>query len=279
MIDTSGQEVAKRSYLPFGETWGVSSTELPTDYTFTGQREAAEIGLKYYVARWYDSEIGHFVQADSLVPDAGNPTAWNRYAYVSNNPLSYIDPSGHSGIINPSVNSTLSDSRGGIIVIFAVDLDDVVNRYQLSPENSDAYGYSSCGLYAISIAGVLVSELYNKRSEFGYDINDGIQPSNLEKLANHFYEDENVNVYQADSGASINMIIDALADGLVVVDFLVEKNSEGKYVVTGRGGGNSVAHFAWVIGVDLISNTIYLEDTLNSDQAYWAVNINVFLLA
>lgn len=54
VIDTSGQEVAKRSYLPFGETWGVSATELPTDFTYTGQREAAEIDLKYYVARWYD---------------------------------------------------------------------------------------------------------------------------------------------------------------------------------------------------------------------------------
>ena len=52
MLDTSGQEVAKQSYLPYGEVWGVSATELPTTFTFTGQREAAEIGLMYYVARW-----------------------------------------------------------------------------------------------------------------------------------------------------------------------------------------------------------------------------------
>ena len=88
--------MARQSYLPFGETWGVSATSLPTDYTFTGQREAAEIGLMYYVARWYDTEIGHFVQADTIVPGEGNPLAWNRYAYVLYNPMVNIDPFGHT---------------------------------------------------------------------------------------------------------------------------------------------------------------------------------------
>jgi hypothetical protein len=35
------------------------------------------------------------VSADSVVPGAGNPQAFNRYAYTLNNPLKYIDPSGH----------------------------------------------------------------------------------------------------------------------------------------------------------------------------------------
>jgi len=95
VLDTSGLEVAKRSYLPFGEAWGVSATDLPTTFTYTGQREAAEIGLMYYVARWYDSEIGHFIQADTIVPGAGNPLAWNRFGYVMYNPIRYTDPSGH----------------------------------------------------------------------------------------------------------------------------------------------------------------------------------------
>ena len=30
-----------------------------------------------------------------MVPRAGNPMAWDRYAYVLNNPLRFIDPSGH----------------------------------------------------------------------------------------------------------------------------------------------------------------------------------------
>jgi RHS repeat-associated protein len=69
--------------------------ELGTDYTYTGQREESALGLMYYVARWYDPHIAHFVQADTIVPGAGNPAAWNRYAYVMYNPLKYTDPSGH----------------------------------------------------------------------------------------------------------------------------------------------------------------------------------------
>jgi hypothetical protein len=35
-----------------------------------------------------------------VVPGAGNPQALNRYAYVYNSPLKYIDPSGHCGILS-----------------------------------------------------------------------------------------------------------------------------------------------------------------------------------
>jgi RHS repeat-associated protein len=94
VVNTSGAQVARRSYLLFGAQWAASGS-LPTDFGFTGQREADEIGLYYYVARWLDPEIGHFVQADTIVPGAGNPAAWNRYAYVGYNPVRYTDPSGN----------------------------------------------------------------------------------------------------------------------------------------------------------------------------------------
>jgi hypothetical protein len=37
------------------------------------------------------------VSADSVVPGAGKPQALNRYAYVNNSPLNYVDPTGHCG--------------------------------------------------------------------------------------------------------------------------------------------------------------------------------------
>jgi hypothetical protein len=42
-----------------------------------------------------DPVLGRFIQADTLVPEPGNPLAWDRYAYVLNNPVSFLDPSGH----------------------------------------------------------------------------------------------------------------------------------------------------------------------------------------
>ncbi len=81
-------------YDPFGGT-RYTSHPLPTDYRYTGQREHAEIGLYFYNARWYDSSLGHFVQADTMVPGAGNPMAWDRFSYVLNNPIRLNDPTGH----------------------------------------------------------------------------------------------------------------------------------------------------------------------------------------
>jgi hypothetical protein len=52
-----------------------------------------------YNARYYDPTIGRFVSADSIVPQATNPQALNRYSYVVNNPLKYTDPTGHCFIV------------------------------------------------------------------------------------------------------------------------------------------------------------------------------------
>ena len=48
------------------------------------------------MARWYDSEIGHFIQTDTVIPRSLQTTqAWDRYGYVLNNPVNHNDPTGH----------------------------------------------------------------------------------------------------------------------------------------------------------------------------------------
>lgn len=66
-----------------------------TDYRFTGKRWQGDIGLYYYGARWYDHPIGRCAQADSIVPEPGNPQSLNRYSYALNNPVESTDPTGH----------------------------------------------------------------------------------------------------------------------------------------------------------------------------------------
>jgi RHS repeat-associated protein len=53
------------------------------------------LGLYYYGARWYDSSLGRFLAADTLIPNPGDPQAWDRYAAMNNNPLVFVDPTGH----------------------------------------------------------------------------------------------------------------------------------------------------------------------------------------
>lgn len=46
-------------------------------------------------ARYYGSYLNRFASADTIVPDHVNPQAWNRYSYSYNNPVNYVDPTGH----------------------------------------------------------------------------------------------------------------------------------------------------------------------------------------
>ena len=92
-LNTSGSITGEMIYSAWGEP-RYSFGATPTDRLYTGQYEA-EAGLYFYNARWYDNQLGRFVQADSIVPEPGSPQSWDRYAYVNNNPVRYNDPSGH----------------------------------------------------------------------------------------------------------------------------------------------------------------------------------------
>jgi|GEM_PF-1256444 len=112
--------LGKIAYFPFGATRSTYQT-IDTEKKFTGQRLDGSTGLylmqssapvwaadapvsivsapltvsAVWAGRYYDPAIGRFTQADTIVPDPGNPQAFNRYSYVANNPLKYVDPSGH----------------------------------------------------------------------------------------------------------------------------------------------------------------------------------------
>ena len=95
VADSNGGLVSEQLYYPWGET-RYSSGSPPTHYQYTGQySHESDFGLYYYVARWYDPSLGRFGQADTIIPDPGNPIGWDRYSYVRNNPVNYTDPSGH----------------------------------------------------------------------------------------------------------------------------------------------------------------------------------------
>src|SRR5262249_25112613 len=73
---------------------------LPQDtrISYTGQRADDEWSFVDMNAREYDPFLKRFLDADTIVPHAANGIDWNRYAYARDNPLRYVDPSGHESI-------------------------------------------------------------------------------------------------------------------------------------------------------------------------------------
>jgi RHS repeat-associated protein len=106
LVRGEGTVAEKAYYLPWGGTRG-GETISSSAYAYTGQMREGDI--YYYNARWpkvpeaklkgFDPDIGRFMQADSIVPlQVQGTQAFDRYAYVNNNPLRYVDPGGDFAI-------------------------------------------------------------------------------------------------------------------------------------------------------------------------------------
>lgn len=60
----------------------------------------------FYNARYYLPELRRFISADTIVPGAGNSQNLNRFSYVTNNPIRFIDPSGHALCVETECQGT-----------------------------------------------------------------------------------------------------------------------------------------------------------------------------
>jgi RHS repeat-associated protein len=95
---SDGSVIESAEYIPFGLIRKQTGTQV-TYYEFSDQEIDTEVGLYSFNARLYDPAIGIFISPDSIVPDFTNPQSLNRYSYCYNNPLAYVDPSGHFGFL------------------------------------------------------------------------------------------------------------------------------------------------------------------------------------
>jgi len=101
-IKSSDNSISQLRYKPWGEIRApLDGNENPynpgpSNYTYTGQYSDSYINLLWYGSREYDPAIGRFISPDTIVPTATQGVqAWDRYAYVNNDPVNANDPSGH----------------------------------------------------------------------------------------------------------------------------------------------------------------------------------------
>jgi RHS repeat-associated protein len=106
-------------YYPYGGIVATSTDTVPQNYKFTGKERDAESGLDYFGARFNASAMGRFMSPDPSARGAElrDPQTWNCYAYVTNNPLKFNDPTGEAR--NPitnqeGLNPSPSSERGRI---------------------------------------------------------------------------------------------------------------------------------------------------------------------
>jgi RHS repeat-associated protein len=81
---------------------------------FTGKERDAETGLDYFGERYFSAAQGRFTSPDALMAKNDwlvDPQRWNRYSYVRNNPLRYVDPNGEDLIIYTFYDKDLTEAQ------------------------------------------------------------------------------------------------------------------------------------------------------------------------
>lgn len=115
-ITKSNGDLAKKiGYTPYGMDDYESDhngSAYKVKYRFNGKEKDAT-GLYYYGARYYDPDLGRFTTPDTIVQDPYDPQTLNRYSYCRNNPVKYIDPSGHYFVVGMIVGAVVGGITGG----------------------------------------------------------------------------------------------------------------------------------------------------------------------
>ena len=94
LVDAEGSIAATYDYDAFGNII-VETGTTSNSIKYAGYQHDKESGLYYLNARYYDSTTARFITEDTYRGKANDPLSLNLYTYCQNNPIKYVDPSGH----------------------------------------------------------------------------------------------------------------------------------------------------------------------------------------
>ena len=101
LVDSTGAKVVAYTYGPWGEARGVSGTLASTlgamnPLRYRGYVYDTDTGLYYVSSRYYDPEIGRWINADDAIAGVGGDIrGYNLFAYCMNDPVNMSDHTGH----------------------------------------------------------------------------------------------------------------------------------------------------------------------------------------
>lgn len=103
ITSSSGALMERTAYEPFGKRRAPDGASDPTnaitgvntDRGFTDHEHLDDLALVHMNGRIFDPLVGRFLSADPNVQFKDDLQSYNRYSYVSNNPLNARDPTGY----------------------------------------------------------------------------------------------------------------------------------------------------------------------------------------
>ena len=103
LVDKTGTTMVTYKYDVWGKpesTTGPMATTLgvANPFRYRGYYYDTESGFYYLQSRYYDPEVGRFLNADGILGANQDILSYNLYAYCSNNPVNLSDPTGEIAV-------------------------------------------------------------------------------------------------------------------------------------------------------------------------------------
>ncbi len=100
ILDDTGAVVVEYTYDTWGKIFSITGSQASTvgalnPYRYRSYRYDTETGLYYLNSRYYDPEVGRFINADGYAfPREQGILGNNMFSYCGNNPVNRADPNG-----------------------------------------------------------------------------------------------------------------------------------------------------------------------------------------
>ena len=146
IINSAGTSYADYEYWPWGavkSATGILATINPLRYR--GYYYDTDSGFYYLNSRYYDSETGRFLNADSYASTGQGILGHNMFAYCLNNPVNYEDPNGELalGVILSKAAIVVGKAAVGAAV-------NVATTFIAAKVTGQSYSWQDAGIAALS---------------------------------------------------------------------------------------------------------------------------------
>ncbi len=135
LYDYAGTRKVSYEYDAWGNTVSVTDTSQDNwstlnPFRYRGYYFDSETGLYYVLSRYYNPEVGRFLNADGFVSTGQGVLGNNMFAYCGNNPVNRVDPSGELAISATAFTiATLGMLFLGVVTIWVLASAIVMAQY------------------------------------------------------------------------------------------------------------------------------------------------------
>jgi RHS repeat-associated protein len=164
VVGGDGQSIARYGYAPYGSLQSPATEEPVVSHLFAAGFNQRDTGLILMGDRYYDPDLGRFLQPDPLVGDLDDPHALNRYAYARDNPLNLTDPDGRSPLTAFLLIGAIAlldrDTRSDVASSVALTAASILVTGSLGPgfgQGLRALAASTPALYAAAVTPVILN--------------------------------------------------------------------------------------------------------------------------